>query len=223
MGLLATVFSGISVFGVPELDTRQKLIGAWEHRGFYYVIQDSTLTAIQLTGQPKGYRSFNYSLREMGTVHTLRYGRDLKSTVDNELLVVADVTDSTAVIAYPTVFVREDSSKGFIGEWRHVEDLAALTLTVGAGSIEYSELRIDMVTGAEQTVTQKRGFYRGNYGPRTGQFTVHYDDGSKARLLPLIFGKIMYLYDLSPRKSMFMRRNDFPSFRDFQKISENGG
>jgi len=221
MGLMATVFSGMTVFGVPEIDTHEALLGAWEHRGFYYVIQDSTLTAIQMQGEPKGYKSFSYRLEEMGTINIIRYGRDLEDTSDNELLVVTSVTDSTAVIAYPTYFVRADSGKGFLGNWKHVENLNAILLNVGAGSIDYREITLDRISGNTRTVTQKRGFYRGNYGPQTGQFTVSYDDGSRANLLPIVFDNIMYLYDLSPRKSMFIKSKKVPSFRDFQGTEKN--
>jgi len=223
--LAAMVPSGMKVLGIPgdPEDKREAIIGAWVHRGFYYVFQDSVMTAVKISGEPKGFKSFRYTLEALGNIDLIRYGADLADTRNNEFLLLGTVTDSTAVIAYATPFVRADSSKGFVGTWKNVVDMKAIVLTVGAGTIDYSEIFLDGSTGRTVTTEQRLGFYRGGKGRNSGKFYISFDDGSKATLLPIIFGDVMYLFDISPRKSVFMKTDRAPTFREFQQAAESNG
>jgi len=220
----ATIPSGIRVLGTPgEIGDKKELLrGVWVHRGFYYVFRDSVMTAVKVSGEPKGYKTFKYTIEKFNGVSLLRYGKDITDSTDNDFLLVGDVTDSTAVLAYPTPFIRADSSKGLIGTWKHVEELTAIFLTIGAGTLDYRELVLDSTTGEIRTTVQRHGFYRAGKGKNTGRLFVNFDDDTKTVLLPIVFGDLMYLFDLSPRKSVFLRTDRAPTFRDYQRAVGSG-
>jgi len=211
--------SGINVLGTPDTPgAKQNAIrGAWVHRDFYYVFLDSVMTAVKIAGEPKGYKTFKYTVQEMGGIALIRYGRDLEKTADNQFLLIDDITDSTAVFAFPTVFARQDSGSGFIGVWRHARDTKSVLLTVGSGSIDYRDLELDTSTGILTTKAERRGFYQPGKGKYSGRFSVVFDDGTKTTLIPIVFRNVMYLFDVSPRKSVFLRADNAPSFRDYQE------
>lgn len=214
--------SGLTVFGVPDLPgTKQDAIrGAWVHRDFYYVFLDSVMTAVKINGEPKGYKSFKYTMKDLGSVSLIRYGRDLAKSGDNQFLLVDVVTDTTAVFAYPTAFARQDSSSGFLGKWHYVRDTKSIELIVGSGSIDYREMTLNVDTGEITTVVTRHGFYKGGKGKNMGRFSVVFDDGTKTTLIPIVFGNVMYLFDLSPRKSVFLRSSNAPTYRDYQEATK---
>jgi len=219
--LFAPALFGARVLGIPETDfTRNTIIGAWVHKGFYYVFQDSVMTAIKTEGEPKGYKSFKYTVERMGGYTFVRYGRDLTDSSGNSLLLVDNVTDSTAVLAFPTTFVRVDSSTGLLGTWKHVVDLTAVELTFQPGTLFYRQYTIDLTTGADSTIESKTGRIRPGIGKYHGRFHITFDDGTKTTILPILFDDLMYLYDLSPRKSVFVRTERAPSFREFQQAAK---
>lgn len=218
--IAAVIPSGMKVLGITEtqVDTISAIQGSWMHRGFYYVFKDSVMTAAHLSGEPKGFKTFHYTVQEMGAIQLIRYGKNLSDSRDNGFLLVDSVTDSTAVFAYPTIFIRSDSSSGFTGEWKHSKDLRSIQISVGSGTIDYREMSVDAVTGALVTETVRHGFYRPGKGKNTGRFLISYDDGASVTVVPVIFGDVMYFFDISPRKSMFLRSDYEPTFRDYQQL-----
>ena len=178
--IAAVIPSGMKVLGITEtqVDTAKAIQGSWVHRGFYYVFRDSVMTAANLVGEPKGFKTFHYTIQNMGAIQLIRYGKNLSDSGDNSLILVDSVTDSTAVFAYPTIFIRTDSGSGFTGEWRHSKDLRAIQLSVGSGAIDYREMTVDTVSGALTLETVRHGFYRPGKGKNTGRFVISLDDGS---------------------------------------------
>ena len=219
--LTAVILSGIKAPGTPETpgEIKDAIIGSWIHREFYYDFQDSVLTAVKIEGEPRGYKTFRYTMENMGGHVFIRYGKDLIDSSDNDFLYVDNVTDSTAVLAIATPFVRADSSKSFTGTWKHVKNLNAVVMTIGTGTIDYFELYLEETTGQTQTAVELHGQYRPGKGKYTGRFYINFDDGTKTILFPVIFGDLMYLFDLSPRKSMFLRTDKAPTFREYQKAA----
>ncbi|MCD6307547.1 MAG: hypothetical protein J7M24_00980 [Candidatus Latescibacteria bacterium] len=212
---------GARVLGVPETDfTRNTIIGAWVHKGFYYVFQDSVMTAVKTEGEPKGYKSFKYTIDRMDGYNFVRYGSDLSDSSGNNLLLVEDVSDSTAVLAFPTTFVRADSGAGLLGMWKHVVDLTAVEIVFQPGTLLYRQYTFDRTAGADSTIESKTGRIRAGIGKYFGRFYITFDDGTKTTILPVIFGDLMYLYDLSPRKSLFIRTEHAPSFREYQQAAK---
>ena len=215
------ILSGIKAPGTPETpgEIKDAIIGSWIHRDFYYVFQDSVLTAIKIEGEPKGYKTFRYTMESLGAHVLFRYGKDLIDSTDNDFLLVNDVTDSTAVFAIATPFVRADSSRSLTGTWKYVKNLNAIVLTIGTGTIDYFELYPDKITGQTQTAVELHGKYRPGKGKYTGRLYINFDDGTKTTLFPVIFGDLMYLFDLGPRKSMFLKTEKAPTFREYQKAA----
>lgn len=214
---------GLKVLGIPDGqdDIGTAIQGAWEHHGLYYMFEDSVMTAVKMTGETKGYKTFHYTVHSMGNLRLIRYGKDLKKTRDNRLLLVDDVTDSTAVIAYSTVFVRSDSGNGFNGTWKHTRDLKSIVISVGNGTFDYSELTIDESTGELVVTSERHGVCQGGKGKNMGRFRIRFDDGTQVTVVPVIFGDIMYFFDLSPRKSMFFKTDSAPTFREYKKAIPN--
>ncbi len=225
MILAGPMFFEARVLGVPgetEL-TREAIIGSWVHKGFYYVFRDSVMTAISTGGEARGYRQFRYDMQRMDGFNFIRYGKELDGSSGTGLLYVDDVTDSTAVLAFPTTFVRADTtSHGLLGTWRYVNDLNAVDVIFDPGRITYRYYTIDRTTGAETMIESRNGRIRPGKGKQHYRFHVTFDDETSTTLLPVLFEDLLYLYDLSPRKSVFIRTDSAPSFREFQEMETNG-
>ena len=216
MGIM--VLSVLTVFGSPDVtgEKLEEVIGAWVHKDFYYVFQDSVMTAIKIDGEPKGYKTFNYSVKRLGFYNLIRYGRNLSDSTSFDFLLFDEVTDSTAVFALGTTFVRADSTTGLIGTWKHMKNFKTINLTIGSSTIDYQETIMDYKTGLTSITEERHGIYKPWKGRYTGRFFVRFDDGTRTTIVPVLFGNIMYLCDLSPRKSIFIRTAKAPSYRDYQ-------
>ena len=217
--LILTVISGITVLGKNDdsVEKRELMTGAWVHRDFYYTFTDSVMTAIKVAGEPKGYKMFRYTMDRIGGHDILRFGRDLSDTSDNTIMIVGEVTDSTAVFAFPTPFVRADSSRGLLGTWKYAKDLISITLTFTPGTMTYREEQIDTETGIPNILEERQGRYTAGAGKNTGKFYVLFEDSTRTSITPVIVDNLMYMFDLSPRKSVFLRAEKAPSFTEYKK------
>ena len=100
-----------------------------------------------------------------------------------------------------------------------VQGQDAVICALGAGS----ELKKTTVrtTGTINIIEEKQGIFEARKGKYRGQFTIHFSDDTQTRVVPILFKNIMYLYDLSPRKSMFLRSERTPSYREYQEAVKN--
>lgn len=202
------------------------IVGGWERRGFYYVF-DSTgvMKAVKIYGDPIGFKLLTYSIIKMGVNEFIEYGGDKNSTSLNMLL-INDVRDSTAIISYGTPFVRADSSDGMLGTWKRVEGFTTMIWTIGPQDIRYLETVYDITTGGTKIIENRAGTYTRepeemSYNAKAlsgGRYHIRFDDGIKATVLPIIYKKLMYLFDLSPAKALFKRvdPDSIPTYRDYQ-------
>ena len=202
------------------------IVGGWERRGFSYVF-DSTgvMKAVKITGVPIGFRQYTYSIFKMGINEFIEYRGESDSTSLNVLL-INDVRDSTAIIAYGTSFVRADSSEGMIGTWKRVEGFTTMIWSIKPQNIRYRETVYDIASGSTRIIENRGGTYSRepevmNADAKAlsgGRYNIRFDDGRRAMVLPIIYKKLMYLFDLSPAKALFVRVNpdSVPSYRDYQ-------
>ena len=215
------ILSGINVPGTTDIPVEKKeaVIGAWVHRDFYYVFKDSVMTALKIEGEPKGYKTFRYMLERMGAHDLIIFGKDLSDSKNLDFLLVDEVTDSTAVFAAGTPFVRADSSTGLIGTWKHMKEFETILLTIKTNTVDYRETAWDVNTGLTHITEERYGLYTPGKGKDRGRFYISFDDGTRTTIFPIIYGNILYLFDLCPRKSMFQRVERAPRYSDYKKAA----
>ena len=220
--ILILPFAVARVSGTPEYDmpAEEVIKGAWRHFDFYYVFQDSTMAAMELSEDRAGYRTFRYVVERMGWYDFIRFGESVDDSRENDLLLVDDVTDSTAVFALATPFVRVDSSNGLLGTWAHYKQYGEITVSFTPQTFTYAESSLDLTTGDILPGEQRQGTLTAARGNLSGRFYVTFSDGSRITIMPVLFDGVLYLFDLSPRKSLFVRVDEAPSFRDIQKAEE---
>ncbi|MFC1528341.1 hypothetical protein ACFL5B_00375, partial [Candidatus Latescibacterota bacterium] len=165
--------------------------------------------------------TFKYTYEKLGLFSLIRFGKDLSDSTDFNFLFVDEVTDSTAIFAYGTPFVRADSSSGLFGTWKYVKDLKTISITIRANTIDYRETRMDYKTGIINTIEERQGRLEVRKGRFRGQFTIHFSDNTTSTVVPLLYNNIMYLYDISPRKSMFLRAKQTPTYYEYQETIKN--
>jgi hypothetical protein len=72
--------------------------------------------------------------------------------------------------------------------------------------VEYRKTVFDFATGREAVVEEYRGVWKraeGRYEP--GSCEVTFGESGQSIVLPLVYRDMMYLFDLSPGKSLFIR------------------
>ncbi len=88
---------------------------------------------------------------------------------------------------------------------------------IGEATIDYSQVVLDLSTGEFKTVEERQGTYiRANRRYDAGRFYIDFQDGKKAVVLPIIYKDIMYMFDLSPRNSLFIATENIPSYKDYK-------
>ncbi|MBT4482886.1 MAG: hypothetical protein HOC71_04315 [Candidatus Latescibacteria bacterium] len=219
--LLLPIITVIALPEKPEEDD-ERFIGAWVRHDFYYDFDNSgVMKAVKVNGEPKGYRTFKYTFEKMGLFKVIRFGKSISDSTGLNFLLVGNVTDSTAIISHGTPFVRADSSSGLSGTWKYVNNYKTIIITIDQNTIDYREMVMDLKTGATNTTEQRQGNIKYRNGKYSGQFIINFFDGTKTTVVPVLFNKIMYFYDLSPIKSMFIRAEQVPTYREYQKVSKN--
>ena len=95
------------------------LPGMWLKHGFaYHFEDDGTVTALNLGAPPSQIRS-PYSWITMGSHSCIAFRKNPADSLSIEVLLVGEMTDSTAVLALGTPFVR--AAGGIVGELEQVE------------------------------------------------------------------------------------------------------
>ena len=185
-------------------ETIDSLYGTWSHFDIYYHFSgDDELRIEQMRDGRQTERKYQYSLIVTGTHTFLRC--TCEETAETALILKSDVSDSTAVMALGTAFVRADSGDGLTGTWERSENLSIMRMVFTDKTVEFSESRLDLDTGAMVSVESRRGVFTLATGKR-GQIHVTFESGETVDMVPLVAGNIVYLFDLSPRKSLFVRK-----------------
>jgi len=205
------------------------IMSGWVQRGLFYVFDNrGVMKAIKISGDPIGFRQFQYTTFRMGGNDFVEYihKRDGKQSVN--LLLVDEVTDSTAILSSGTPFVRADSSEGMLGTWKNIKSQTTLLLTIEPEIIRYSETVFDIETGSFKTIESRQGKYRREPAGRDiykqtengGRYHITFSDGRTRTLLPVIYDGLMYLFDLTPSKSEFVKIDPVkvPTYRDYQAV-----
>ncbi len=219
---IITLISAIYIprLAVTDNEIQKNITGAWEYFDFYYLFDSNgVMNAIKIEGTPKGYKSFRYSLEWKDSYGLISYGKNLSDSSDIDFIMVDEVTDSTAVFAYGTPFIRADTGTGLIGSWKHVKGFESVIMTIGIHTFDYLVTSINFTTGATITKEERNGTYTLGKGKDSGRFNISFDDGTSTVVFPLIFGEVMYFFDLSKRKSLFIKTEHAPTFREYQKAT----
>ncbi len=184
-----------------------ELLGAWAHNRLLYRFDDQG-GGEEAILEGNGFRreAFRYTARRFET-HTVLMC-DAETGSERWILYFAGETDTTAVIAVGTPFVRAtgDSTSLLEGTWRHIAGAARIDLTLAVDRIEYRHTEVDTLTGFEQVREERRGeIQKDKAAEALGRLRVRFEDGTETVLFPLRVGDVLYLFDLAPRKSCFMR------------------
>ncbi len=233
IALLVSVLASVVVSIIVAQDRQtasapinHAIVGGWERRGFYYVF-DSTgvMKAVKISGDPIGFKQLTYSIIKMGVNEFIEYSGGQDSTSLN-ILLINDFRDSTAIISYGTPFVRADSSDGMIGTWKRVEGFTTMIWTIGFQDIRYLETVYDITTDGTKIIDNRAGTYTRDpeemgYNAKAlcgGRYHISFNDGRESTVLPIIYKKLMYLFDFSPAKALFIRvtPDSIPTYQKYQ-------
>lgn len=193
---------------------RSALTGNWRHFDVTYEFApDGVMTMhLERDGDTRS-RRFNYRLFRMGINDFCEYRDHGRGAQGQGLLFIDEISDTSAVIAIGTPFLKTDETSGMLGTWKNVNMYRTLTLTLNPENMSYRETVFDPVTKTDTVVEQRSGTYYRMKGTTDdegvmlsgGRYIVHFADGSFATLLPVVHNDRMYLFDLSPQKSVFER------------------
>lgn len=207
--ILLLLTSGPSAQTGPGYTTRKKerLVGAWNQRGLTYTFEDATtLNVTRLDGGPGGYIRGQYTWFTLGIHDCISFRKDPADSLSLQVVLIGEVTDSTAVLALGAPFVRSVPGRGLQGTWNHTENLTRIEWSFGSDTVEYRKTVFDFATGREAVVEEYRGVWKraeGRYEP--GSCEVTFGESGQSIVLPLVYRDMMYLFDLSPGKSLFIR------------------
>ena len=202
--------------GSGEINRKKTLlVGTWQKREITYLFEDEvTLSVTRLGGGPSGYIRSRYTWAALGMHDCFTFRKDPADSLSQQVVLVGEVADSTAVLALGTPFVRSGTGSGLTGTWNHVEHLIRIEWTIGQDTVEYRKMVFNADAGRETVVEEYRGTWRraeGRYEP--GSFTVNFPENGQAIVLPMVYRDLMYLFDLSPGKSLFTRGKGKPDER----------
>lgn len=208
--------------GTPETTSvtkRDLLSGAWTGGGCTYRIDPDGTILIHRVGAASDSISGKYSWLTMGNHSCITMQRG-GNALSLQVYLIGDVTESRAVIALGTPFIRVGEGKGIPGTWKHMDRMSRMEWTLGPDTVDYRRTVINSRTLEEQVTEHRAGTYReagGKY--EDGSFQLSFQDGSRAVALPIVYRNLMYLFDLSPSKSLFTRV--ITALPDTARISED--
>ncbi len=182
------------------------LTGTWSGGGCTYRIDPGGMLWIQRIGAPSDTLRGRYSWFRMGKHDCISMQREGGDILSLQVLLIGEVTESRAVIALGTPFMRAEKGKGIPGVWQHLDRLSRMEWKFGAETAEYRRTIYSPRPGGEQRVESRTGVYREASGKyEEGSFQLSFEDGSRAVILPIVYRNLMYVFDLSPAKSLFSR------------------
>lgn len=192
-----------------EITKRDLLMGTWKGGGCAYRIDPDGTMRIQRIGAPADTLRTRYAWFRMGNHDCITMHREDGDSLSLQVLLIGEVTDSRAVIALGSPFLRVETGKGITGTWKHLEHLSRMEWKLGPGTVEYRRTVVNPKTGEEQPAESRKGTFipaSGKY--EDGSLQLSFDDGARAVVLPIVYRNLMYLFDLSPGKSLFSRIGD---------------
>lgn len=196
--------SGVSAQG-DNSGKRAALIGTWYRRTFIYTFEDSVRFRVVRPGSRDIVRG-RYSWVRIGTHDCISLWGARGDSTAVEILLVSEITDSTAVIGLGTPFVREGKGRGITGQWKHMEPFRRIDWTFGPGNVEYRSIVYHPSSGEGQIVEARAGTYSpAEDAAEPGSFAVRFGGGAEAMVLPLVYRDMLYVFDLSPGKAFFRR------------------
>lgn len=213
---------------VPK-EKMDAIMNGWVQHDLYYVFDNrGVMKAVKILGDPVGYLQFRYTTFRMGANDFVEYTRKSDGKQSVNLLLVDVVTDSTAILSCGTPFVRADSSEGMLGTWKNIKNQTTMLLTIEPETIRYSETIFEIETGNFKTIESRQGKYRREPAgmdiykktENGGRFHITFEDGRTRTMLPIIYDELMYLFDLTPTKSEFVKIDPgkVPTYRDYQAV-----
>lgn len=213
---------------VPK-EKMDAIMNGWFQRGLYYVFDNrGIMKAVKISGDPVGYRQFKYTTFRMSGNDFVEYTHKSDGKQSVNLLLVDVVTDSTAILSCGTPFVRADSSEGMLGTWKNIKGQTTMLLTIEPETIRYSETVFEIETGNFKTIESRQGKYRREPAGRDiykqtengGRFHITFEDGRTRTMLPIIYDRLMYLFDLTSTKSEFVKMDPgkVPTYKDYQAV-----
>lgn len=212
--LLAGISSGLSAQHSPEDSTkkRERLTGEWNKSGLSYTFEDTAaLTVTRLEGRPGEQIRGPYAWFTLGTHDCFSFRKNPADSLSLHVVLVGEVTDSTAVLALGVPFVRSGTGFGLQGTWNHAETLTRIEWAFGDSTVIYRKFAFDILTGREAIAEEHRGTWkRAGTGYEPGSCEVMFGGNDRAVVLPMVYRDMMYLFDLSPGKSLFIRGRSKP-------------
>lgn len=226
MRRLITLFAALAVIpvfadgpedGIRDFDRMEHLLaGTWRQRDItYHFGPGGVMTAVRGTDSEADSLRFRYhTLVDAGNLFV--EFSDGVSERPVSLMLVDGVTDSTALLALGTPFVRADGDDGLLGTWRHVAGRTGVTWTIADSTVSYAASRFEPETGEWTLIEERTGYYDrrqptpDRYDPQKppvdgGRIDIVFSDGGKRTMLPVLHGGRMFLFDLVPSKSGFLR------------------
>lgn len=193
------------------------LTGIWRHHHQYYQFTTTgIMTSIRTDSAPRHYRAYHYEVIPSEAYTLVRFGIDTEDTASCEHLMVRDLMDSTATIAYGRPFVREGDGTGLKGTWVHADDLTIITWQFDRDTVSYRQDVLDLDVGEFVIAESHTGTFARGTRERRGVFSIEFDDGSRASVFPLISGDVMHLFDLTGRQAAFVRAESAPTWEEYR-------
>ncbi len=211
--LVTLLFFGGSASAQGRIANPKQIWGTWVNReNFYYTFDaGGVMRASKSDPVSPTDDTYRYEMFVMKDYEFLRYAENLTDSTGIHFLMVCDVMDSTVLFAYGVPFMKDDDSEGFLGRWVRVDELSVISWVFGVNEIEYHHNILDLSTGEFIVFEDRRGTYRYfNRGFNAGRYFIDFEDGEKAVIIPILFNKIMYLFDLSPRRALFKSTDRAP-------------
>ncbi|MFC1692408.1 hypothetical protein ACFL1R_02760 [Candidatus Latescibacterota bacterium] len=220
--ILVTLVTALSLIPLASAQVPDEKIeamyGTWIHRDLHYVFEDTgKMKIIKVKGEPKGYKTFEYSWQRIENYDFIYYGESLSENGNLNFLLIDDVSDSSAVLSVGTSFVRADSSKGFPGTWKHIKDFTTILLNIEFRTITYNETIFDVETGNTIKSEERTGQFDMGKGRNSGQIYIRFQDVTEVKVVPVLLEDIMYLFDLNPGKSFFRKVERAPAYSEYKK------
>jgi len=197
----------ISISTDTNESLRKSIVGIWKQKGMVYAFNDSgAVTIKKIYNGEKDEQLFKYQLFQVGDYPLVKISGDNRISY----LFIDSITDSTAILAPVTVFVRADSGKGLEGTWKTVKNFKTINLIFTPRTVTYKETFFDVSTETTTVNEERTGTYSFSKGAKTGRISIFFEDGKKTVILPILFNKFLYIFDLNPQKSSFVKAEISP-------------
>lgn len=207
---LAVVISATITIAAFAASEKTSLSGTWINHRAKIIFDHGDTLRINLKLLPSKNGVFFYKSYPIAGMELIKYPADSVVVSGQQLLLVADKTDSTAIISYGVPFVRLSGEKGVFGTWKNVRDLSEIRWDIGLDFIEYNETALDVKTGFQIIKEKHRGTYTVGEANNQGKFYINFEDGVDAVIFPIVFSKIMYIFDITPRRALFSAQKEIP-------------